>query len=104
MLMNVISEKVLRNFWSIYPDAETPLLEWVKTFRSTDFSDFHHIRIVYPHADYKVPLTIFNIGGNKYRLLVDINYEGKRVLVRAILTHEEYDKINLNTPKVRENL
>lgn len=102
--MNVISEKALRNFWETYPEAETPLKEWVKTFRSTDFTDFNHVRSVYTHADYKAPLTIFNIGGNKYRLLVDINYQGRRVLVRSILTHEEYDKLNLNKVEVRETL
>jgi len=103
-MVNVISEKALRSFWETYPEAETPLKEWVKTFRVTDFTDFNHVRSVYARADYKAPLTIFNIGGNKYRLLVDINYQGRRVLVRSILTHEEYDKLNLNKTEVRETL
>ena len=102
--MNAISEKALRAFWEICSDAEAPLKEWVKTFRNTDFTDFNHVRSVYPHADYKAPLTIFNIGGNKYRLLVDINYGGRRVLVRSVLTHEEYSKLKLNKVEVRENL
>jgi len=50
------------------------------------------VRAIFPTADFVDPLTIFNIGGNKYRLLAKIRYRSKLVLMKAILTHAEYNK------------
>lgn len=50
------------------------------------------VRKEYPHADFAAPYTVFNIGGNKYRLSVEINYESQMIFIRLIETHEEYSR------------
>ncbi len=94
--MRVISLKRLREFWQLHADAEGPLRKWYKVAVLADWSSLQDIRLAYPHADgVRHPgggiLTVFNIGGNKYRLITRIRYEYGLINVRAVLTHEEYD-------------
>ncbi len=56
------------------------------------FSDINNLRETFASADYVDGLTVFNIGGNKYRLIVTIHYNRHKVYIRNILTHEEYDR------------
>jgi mRNA interferase HigB len=56
------------------------------------FADFNKLRATFASADYVDGLTIFNIGGNKYRLIAAIHYNRHKVFVRAALTHAEYDR------------
>ncbi len=95
--MRVISLGVLREFWERYPDAERPLRVWFTAARSSAWGSLAEVRRTFPHADaVRVgggeTLTVFNIGGNKYRLVVRIRYEYRLVNVRHVLTHAEYDK------------
>ncbi len=94
--MRVISLKPLRAFWERHPDAERPLREWYKTATHAQWRNVQDIRKNYPHADgvgakRGDTLTVFNIGGNKYRLIARIRYEYELVNVRAVLTHVAYD-------------
>jgi mRNA interferase HigB len=93
--MRVISLKLLREFWTKYPDAERPLRHWYKTAMQADWRNLQEVRRVYPHADGVTvkaeTLTVFNVGGNKYRLVVRIRYDYQLINVRAVLTHREYD-------------
>jgi len=57
-----------------------------------DFCHFNDLRATFPSADYVDGLTVFNIGGNKYRLIASIHYNRKKVYIRAVLTHQEYDR------------
>ena len=95
--MNVIRFSTLRNFWVAYADAETPLREWYKTSRKAAWNNLVEVRADFPHADGVAvrsgdTATVFNIGGNKYRLVCVINYVRYRLDVKHILTHAEYDK------------
>lgn len=56
------------------------------------FADFNDLRSTFASADYVDGLTVFNIGGNKYRLIASIHYNRHKVYVRAVLTHEEYGR------------
>jgi len=58
----------------------------------TRFADFHAIRTAFPAADYAAPFTIFDIGGNKFRLVTAIHCNTGRIYVRDVLTHPEYDR------------
>jgi len=58
---------------------------------TTDFGSFAELRRVFSSADQVGKFTIFNIGGNKYRLIAAIHYNRKKVYIRHILTHAEYD-------------
>ncbi len=59
--------------------------------KQTDFASIAAVREVFPTADKVGELTVFNIGGNKVRLITAIHYNRKKVYVRAVLTHKEYD-------------
>lgn len=95
--MRVISLKPLREFWRRHPDSERPLRMWYKVATNADWRSIRDVRRDYPSAD-GVPssdgdaLTVFNIGGNKHRLIARIRYEYRLVNVRCVLTHAEYDR------------
>lgn len=93
----MISLKRLREFWARHPDAEAPLRAWHRTALGAERRSLGDARAAYPHADgvqtHKgETLTVFNIGGNKYRLIARIRYDYRLVNVRAVLTHAEHDK------------
>ena len=90
--MRVISRKALREFADAHPEAETPLDDWYRTTKRLRWASLVHVRETYPHADMVGEFTIFNIGGNKYRLAACINYRTGKVFVRHVMTHEEYSK------------
>ena len=90
--MRIISKRRLREFWLEYSDAEKPLLAWYQTVKSADWSSFSGVRDVYRHADIYQDCVIFNIGGNKFRLITKIRYPKKRIYIRFILSHSDYDK------------
>lgn len=90
--MHVISKKVLRQFWEKYPDGQIPLMRWFKIMSTQSFSNFASLRSVFPSADQVGDLTIFNIGGNKYRLIASVHFNRDKIYVRHVLTHLEYDK------------
>jgi len=97
--MRVISLKRLRDFWELHSGAEAPLREWYATTLAAEWESLMDVRQTYPHADGvqnddEETLTVFNIGGNKYRLIVRIRYNYELVNVRHVLTHAEYDKGN----------
>ena len=92
--MHVISEKKLRDFWSLHPEAETPLRAWHRIAERETWEKFADVREAYPSADQVGKFTVFNIGGNKFRLIVVIHFNRGKVYVRHVFTHEEYDEEN----------
>ncbi|MDF5721356.1 MAG: type II toxin-antitoxin system HigB family toxin [Rhizonema sp. PD37] len=90
--MHVISRKALRQFWEKYPDSETALIRWFKLMNSANFQTFDELRSVFPSADLVSDLIVFNIGGNKYRLITSIHFNRQKVYIYDTLTHSEYDK------------
>ena len=90
--MHVISKKALRAFWAVHPDAERPLRHWFKNADAAVWQSFADVRAVYAKADQVGQFTVFNVGGNKYRLIAAIHYNRAKVYVRHVLTHAEYDR------------
>lgn len=90
--MHVISEKKLREFWRDHPEAEEPLRAWHRVAEQAVWECFADIREVYSHADQVGRCTVFNIGGNKFRLVVVIHFNRGKVYVRHVMTHEAYNK------------
>lgn len=90
--MRIITRRRLAQFWAEYPDAEKPLRDWITQTKCTNWQTLVGVQTDYPHADLVGECVVFNIGGNKYRLVVKINYRKHLVLIRAILTHKEYDR------------
>ena len=90
--MHVVSRRALREFWTRHPDSKQPQSRWFKLLEKQDFNHFTELRSVFPSVDRVGDFTVFNIGGNKYRLIASIHFNHRKVLVRHILTHAEYDK------------
>ena len=90
--MHVISEKQLKDFWSLQAKAEEPLRSWIKLIESHRFNSFAELRRSFPHADQVGKLTVFNIGGNKFRLVAHIHFNTGKVFVRFVGTHTDYDR------------
>lgn len=90
--MHVIAKPSLVEFWHKHPDAQNPLQAWYRTMESEVFSGFNDLRATFASADFVNGLTVFNIGGNKYRLIAVMHYNRRKVFIRAVLTHAEYDR------------
>lgn len=90
--MHVISRKKLREFWAARPRAQRPLEVWYKATDKAEWKSFHDVKAAFPHADQFEDLVIFDIGGNKFRLIAAIHYNRKKVFVLRVLTHAEYSR------------
>lgn len=96
--MQVLSLKRLRLFWARHPRAEIPLRVWYLLVTQAEWKRPADIRAVFNSADFIADnRVIFDIGGNKYRLVVHISYDYGRVLVKFVGTHAEYDAIDPET-------
>ena len=91
--MHIISKRKLREFWKIYPNANEPLLNWYETVKKTDWENFSDVRETFRHADVYRDCVIFDVGGNKFRIITKIRYQKKRVYIRFVLRHSDYDKV-----------
>ena len=98
--MRVIAKRTLREFWEQHPygDAEQPLRAWYGEAEEADWSTPVSIKERYRNASIlKSNRVVFNISGNKYRLVVKINYEHRIVYIRFVGTHAQYDEIDVET-------
>ncbi len=75
-----------------HPDTESALDHWYRIVKCTDFDSFAELRKTFPSADIVGKFTVFNIGGNKVRLIAAIHYNRKTIYIRHVLTHKDYDK------------
>lgn len=72
--------------------CQTALTKWFKIVQKTEFTNFTDLRATFPSADLVGDLIVFNIGGNKYRLITSIHFNRSKIYIRQILTRPEYDK------------
>jgi mRNA interferase HigB len=90
--MHVITRKRLNDFAAEHPYAASALQQWYARMKAASFRTFAELRGDFPSADQVGKLTVFNIGGNTTRLIAAIHYNRQKVYIRAVLTHDEYDK------------
>lgn len=94
--MHVISRRALSDFWHVHHDAEILLRVWFKAASKATFRNLIELKRTFGTVDYvpvgKREFYVFNIRGNKYRLVVAIHFNRHRVFVRHILTHADYDR------------
>lgn len=90
--MHIITRKRLNDFIVLYPEVKTALQHWYQIVKSNNFDSFHEVKTFFPHADQVGKLTVFNISGNKVRLITAIHYNSHKIYIRSVLTHSEYDK------------
>ena len=90
--MHIITRKRILEFVKKHPDCSTALESWYRIVKRTDFNSLNELRQTFPSADIVGNLTVFNIGGNKARLIAAIHYNTHRIYIRHILSHKEYDR------------
>jgi mRNA interferase HigB len=90
--VNVISKPALLKKTARHADAMVAVLDWLIVARHADWRNLEDVRAVYPATDLVGALAIFNIKGNRYRLIVRMNFGRRRIYIKEFLTHAEYDK------------
>ena len=90
--MKIISNKALRDFAADHPQAETPLQGWRRVIEKNRFANWSELKAVFNTVDRVGELAVFDISGNRYRLIAYIRFERQIVYIKAVLTHREYDK------------
>jgi mRNA interferase HigB len=93
--VRIITESRLTKFWTQHPPAEIPLKAWRGIIRRSRFTSPHEVKARFPTADFLGDgATVFDIGGNKYRLIVTMRYKHQIVYIGHVLTHAEYDRLS----------
>ncbi|MBN2435894.1 MAG: type II toxin-antitoxin system HigB family toxin [Spirochaetes bacterium] len=96
--MRIIKKKTLIEFWSEYPDSEQALRQWYNDMKNSSYRNFNDIKQKYSSADVIADnRVIFNIKGNKYRLIVKYHFNRQFGYIRFVGIHSQYDKINAET-------
>jgi mRNA interferase HigB len=96
--MVVITKAKLIQFYEAEPLAKEPLLRWYSTALSSNWADLHSIKESYSSVDsIGNDRFVFNVGGNKYRIVAMIHFSKRTLYLRFVGTHKQYDKIDCKT-------
>jgi mRNA interferase HigB len=94
--MQVVGKDRLRDFWKKHKPAKRPLERWLDITSETNWSSWPKLKMSFPSADMVKTesgnYVVFDIGGNKYRLVTEIDFSGTIVVVEVVMTHSEYSK------------
>jgi len=95
--MRVIKPSTVRGQWGRHPQARAGLENWLRLADGADWRSFDDVRATFPHADQVIvgsgrPVIVFNIAGNKYRLVMAMHFNTGKAFVLRFLTHAEYSK------------
>jgi mRNA interferase HigB len=90
--MHIITRKRLNEFVERHPNAFTGLDEWYRKAKRAKWRNFAEVKETFGTADQAGRYIVFNIGGNKFRLVTIVRYQHQKVFIRACLTHGEYDE------------
>ena len=90
--LRIISKKKIRDYSKDNVQAELPLTEWYITMRASNARSLNALREKFNSVDSVYGYTVFNIGGNNYRLITAIHYNTQHCYIRTIWTHAEYSK------------
>lgn len=100
--MQVIALRPLKQFWQAEPQAETPLRTWYAIVSKAEWDSPAAVKAQFGSADFIADnRVIFDIGGNKYRLIARIVYRYKAVQIKFVGTHAQYDKIDPVTVEMK---
>lgn len=96
--MRIIAKRALRAFWNRHPRARGPLEAWHQEVIQADWAGPSEVKTQFRSASVlQGNRVVFNIAGNRYRLIVKINYAYRIVYIRFLGTHQEYEKIDVHT-------
>jgi mRNA interferase HigB len=101
--MILIGKKLIAAFGSSHPHSRRPLVAWELAIKETNYCSFNELKLTFPSVDYvSHQYTIFDISGNKYRLISEIDYSASVVNVKRVWTHSEYS-MKKNEDAIRRN-
>jgi mRNA interferase HigB len=89
--VHIISKQSLRAFWNVHPEAASALLHWHNVLAHAEAADFAMLKAIFNTADWVNGYVVFNVGGNKYRVIVKIVFRTQTAYIKHVLTHKEYD-------------
>jgi mRNA interferase HigB len=93
--MRIIARSTLRAFWRLHPQAEGPLKSWFREANRAEWWTPEDVKRTYRTASFLADnRVVFNIAGNRYRLVVKFNYSCQIAYIRFVGTHAEYDRID----------
>ena len=92
MPTKLISNRAVREFAARHAEAAQPLQDFRRKIEKGSFGNFAELRAVFPAVDKVGERVVFNIGGNKFRLVAGIDFARQMLWVKAVLTHGDYDK------------
>jgi len=90
--MHIITRKRLGEFAKRHPDCHNALETWYRITKNNNFGAFSELRSYFPDADKVGKLIVFNIGGNKAHLIASVHFNRRKLYIRHVLTHKEYDR------------
>lgn len=90
--MHVISHSKIKKFYDEYSNTKNALESFYKIIKITNFNNLNELKKTFPSADLVGKFTVFNVGGNKIRVITAIHYNTHKIYIRWVLTHAEYDK------------
>ena len=90
--MRVVSHKAIRVFCKQHPDATSGLERWYRVAKRATWGSFMEVKQSFNTADFVAPYIVFDLGGNQYRLIAEINFRRQVLFIRSIMTHKEYGK------------
>ena len=90
--MRIISNRALRAFAAQHPQAEAPLQGWRRVIEKNRFANWAELKAAFNAVDKEGELAVFDIGGNKYRLIAYLRFDRQIVYIKAVFTHQDYDK------------
>lgn len=90
--MHIITRKRIQEFVVKYPDSQSSFENWYRIVKETEYNAFSELKQHFRSADYVDGFVVFNISGNKYRLIAAIHFNRKKVFIRHILTPQDYDR------------
>ncbi len=96
--MRIIAKSTIRDFWILHPPAEFPLLDWYNTAKLADWTRPNDVKDTSRNASIvAIDRVVFNVKGNDYRLVTEIDYTFQLIFIIWVGTHKDYDKIDVTT-------
>lgn len=93
--MRVLAARTINAYRQCYPDADSALKSWVALIKGNSFKHFVELKTIFSSADLiEDDRIVFNIKGNRYRLIAAVNFNSQIVFVKWFGTHKDYNKIN----------
>ena len=90
--MHVISRKALADFWAVHPPARGPMAAWYKVVEGAAFRNFAAVRATFNSADKVGDFTVFNVGGEGFRVVAAIHFNRQKLYIRHVFAHGQYER------------